>query len=405
MTSSAGKFKRIPLWEAFGSQDMHVFGGFNLFESLINKKEWFVLTLTDPYFLYKRPENDPKSMDIFSEFTDEELNRLCLNPNTFFMFNYMWEGSSYKDYNYFELLTVSALRKGIPLEKIFFVSSNLKDELVYNLWQKQYYPQDRINVISFNYFAEYMGRHLYEGVTIDQTVANIKEDQKFFLSLNRRVRPYRAYTVYKLFASQIKKNTMMSYDRVSFDDVRQFADIRKSIDPKVFQELIDSAPSVLDFHDFNINWACEPCEAARPVGLFEKSLISLVSETLFDTAKGSSLFYSEKTFKPILYNHPIMIFGQPGLNTTLSDVGFKCYNKHFDLSFDLIEDHVTRVDSQVKQLETLHDNLEAMSVNRKIEWVLQDRETMEYNKEALRAQDFNRKKLQVFIDIVKSVSE
>jgi hypothetical protein len=279
----------------------------------------------------------------------------------------------------------------------------LKDELTYNLWQKQSYPRNRINVVVFNYFAEYIGRHLYESISIDQTVANIKEDQKFFLSLNRRIRPYRAYTVYKLFSSHIKKNTMISYDRMTFDDVRSVKPGK--VDPKIFQALIESAPSVLDFYDFQVNWACEPCEAARPIQLFEKTIISLVSETLFNTADKTSLFYSEKTFKPMLYNHPVMIFGQPGLNTTLGDVGFKPYTKHFNLSFDLIEDHADRVDHQVRQLETLHDNLEAMSVNRKIEWILQDRETMEYNKEALRAQDFNRKKLQVFIDIVKSVSE
>lgn len=405
MTSSAGKFRRIPLWEAFGSQDMHVFGGVNIFDSLVNKKEWLVLTLADPYFLYKQPENDPKVMDIFSEFTAAELSRLQLNPNTFFMFNYMWEGSSYEDYNYFELLTVSALRKGIPLEKIFFVSSNLKDEIVYNLWQRQHYPRDRINVVVFNYFAEYMGRHLYEGVTIDQTVAGMKEDQKFFLSLNRRVRPYRAYTVYKLFASQIKKNTMMSYDRMTYVDVAAIDFRYKTVDPKIFEELVASAPSVLDFHDFSKNWACEPCEAARPVHLFENSLISLVSETLFETNGKSSLFYSEKTFKPILYNHPIMIFGQPGLNTTLTDVGFKCYDKYFDLSFDLIEDHVGRLDAQVKQLEILNDKLESMSVNQRIEWLLQDRKTLEYNKEALRAQVFNKKKLNEFIELVKAQVE
>lgn len=405
MTSSAGKFKRIPLWEAFGSQDMHVFGGFNIFDSLINKKEWFVLTLEEPYFLYKRPENDPKIMDIFSEFTDAEINRLRLNPTTFFMFNYMWEGSSYEDYNYFELLTVSALRKGIPLEKIFFVSSNLKDEIVYNHWQRQHYPRDRINVINFNYFAEYMGRHLYEGVTIDQTVANIKEDQKFFLSLNRRVRPYRAYTVYKLFASHIKKNTMMSYDRISFDDVAAINFRYKTIDPEIFKKLVESAPSVLDFHDFSKNWACEPCEAARPTGLFEKSLISLVSETLFETNGKSSLFYSEKTFKPILYNHPIVIFGQPGLNTTLSTVGFKCYNNYFDLSFDYIEDHVVRLDAQLKQLEILNDKLESMTIKQRVDWLLQDRETLEYNKNALVKQVYNKKKLNELIEIVKNQCE
>jgi hypothetical protein len=36
---------------------------------------------------------------------------------------------------------------------------------------------------------------------------------------------------------------------------------------------------------------------------------------------------------------------------------------------------------------------------------MQDRATLEHNKEALLAQEFNKKKLQKLIDIVKSVAE
>jgi hypothetical protein len=82
-----------------------------------------------------------------------------------------------------------------------------------------------------------------------------------------------------------------------------------------------------------------------------------------------------------------MIFGQPGLNTSLELVGFKQYNNYFDLSFDTIEDHVTRVNTQIEQLEILNDKLACMTGNQKVEWVFQDRDTLEYNKEALRAQE------------------
>jgi hypothetical protein len=404
MISSAGKFKRVPLANSFGSYSVTAFG-INIFNSLLNEKEWIVLVLDLPYFQVDQKENDPKEMDIFSEMSADELHRLQFASNTFFMLNYLWEGNGHTHYNFWELLTCSALRHNIPLEKIFFISSNLKNEEQYNIWQSIYYPNSRINVICFNFFADYVQQKLKHNISIDTTVKNIKEDQKFFLSLNRRKRSFRIYTIYKIFESNFYKNTAISYDKLVSSHPQEHPEIYQNIDPDIYQRLMESSPAVLDFSDFEQNWACEPKDAIMPSSLFDKSLISLVGETLFETNGSTELFYSEKTFKPMLFNHPIMIFGQPGLNTYLETVGFKNYSCYFDLSFDNIENHVTRINAQVSQLEVLNDRLSGMKISQRIEWFLQGRETLEYNKEALRAQDFNKKKLQKLIDIVKSITE
>jgi len=404
MTSSAGKFRRQTLPNAFGSFTVNAYG-INIFDSLLNNKEWIVLVLDLPYFQVNAKENDPKEMDIFSEMDSDELYKLQFSSNTFFMLNYTWEGSGHVQYNFWELLTCSALRHNIPLEKIFFISSNLRDEEQYNIWQSIHYPNNRINVVCFNYFAEYVNQKLNYNISIDTTVKNIKEDQKFFLSLNRRKRSFRIYTIYKIFESNFYKNTAISYDKLIPSHPQEHPEIYQNINPDTYRRLMESSPAVLDFADFEQNWACEPKDAIMPASLFDKSLISLVSETLFETNGSTELFYSEKTFKPMLFNHPIMIFGQPGLNTYLETVGFKNYSCYFDLSFDNIENHVARINAQIAQLEVLNDRLSRMNISQKIEWFLQGRETLEYNKEALRAQDFNKKKLQKFIDIVKTITE
>lgn len=398
------KFRRQTLQEAFGGYEVRVFG-VNIFNSLLKNNEWIVFTLELPYYDFTATANSPKVMDIFEELTNDEIQRLKNSTNTFFILNYSWEGSGYKFYNFWELLTCSALRHDIPLEKIFFISSNLKDEEQYNIWQSRYYPTSRINVICFNFFAEYVQQKLKHNISIDTTINNIKEDQKFFLSLNRRKRSFRIYTIYKIFESNFYKNTAISYDKLISSHPQEHPEIYQNIDPDIYQRLMESSPAVLDFADFEQNWACEPKDAIMPASLFDKSLISLVGETLFETNGSTELFYSEKTFKPMLFNHPIMIFGQPGLNTYLETVGFKNYSCYFDLSFDNIENHVARINAQIAQLEVLNDRLSRMNISQRIEWFLQGRETLEYNKEALRAQDFNKKKLQKLIDIVKSITE
>ena len=59
MTSSVGKFRRQPLSLAFGSFNVNAFG-INIFDSLLNNKEWIVLELDLPYFQVNAKENDPK---------------------------------------------------------------------------------------------------------------------------------------------------------------------------------------------------------------------------------------------------------------------------------------------------------------------------------------------------------
>jgi hypothetical protein len=401
MTAAKIFFQRQTLEDALGQdvlENRDTFFGVDVFDSLLFNKEWIGFMLA-PYL--NLPKCSPNQIDIFSELTSSELNRLRRNPNTMLMFNYVWEGNSYKVFNFWEMLTCSALRHGIPSEKIFFFSSNLRDEEQYDIWQRANMPDQRINVIAFNFFANWSLNQIE--YTIDHAVDSIKKNHKLFLSMNRRLREMRVYTIYKIFESRLFENTMISYDQLTKDSLSTNLD--SNVDLDTYERLIDSSPSVLDFPNFSENWACTPISAALPTPLFEKTIISLISETLFDTHNNSSLFFSEKTFKPMLYYHPIMIFGQPELNTYLEKIGFKNYKNYFDLSFDTIEDHVTRINLQVAQLEILNDRLACMTADQRVDWVMQDRETLEYNKEALQAQDFNKKQIQKLIDIVKSMTE
>jgi hypothetical protein len=376
--------------------------GISIYSDLMCKIEWLILKLKIPYYSSQDPKNSPENIDILSNFTYDEIARLRKSTNTLFAFNYLMEGNSYKWYNFYQMLTLSGIKHQIPPEKIFFLSSNILEEQAYANWQKINYPNYKINVVSFNYFANIVQNFSDTPVTIDQTVSKIKENTKHFLSLNRRKHPMRVYTCYKIWKSSIYYDTLISYDKILPTDIRYGYDHELKF---LLEKFMDSSPSVLDFSDFDKNWAFEPAGASNPIGLFERSLISLVSETLTDSEDGTSLFYSEKTFKAMLNNHPIMIFGQTGINLTLEKIGFKNYKNYFDLEFDKINNTYSRIDMQINQLEQINDQLCSMSVSQKIDWFLQDRETLEYNKNALKSQDYSRKKLEIFIDIVKSIIE
>jgi hypothetical protein len=350
---------------------------------LLTKKQlkgytFLVAKLSFPFHLGDtQPEKNPlvcsKNYDMLATLDSSTLHKLRTDPKTFFVLDGLLEGESYYYYNYFQLLTNCGIKYNIPAKKIFFLSSNLYDEDAYNLWRTTDY---KINVIPFNIwdrsFIKNNNLVLYFSLSVDKTISNIKKGKhKNFLCLNRRLRPFRLMTIDLILNSSILDNTLLSHDAC-----------------------LGLPPRILDRADFENSWA-----HTMPKQLFHNTLISTVSETLGDSNNNTSLFYSEKTFKPMVYNQPVFIFGQPGINTHLEKIGYKTYSKYFDLSFDTITDSLTRLKSQIAQLEYLNSSLK--TIDDQIDWYLQGRDIIEHNKQELREQTFNKKQFEKFVSLVR----
>jgi len=325
--------------------------------------------------------------DVLSIFSTDEIERLKHDKNTFFVFDYICEGTSYKEYlNFFDTLESNARKYDIPFYKIFFLSGNLADE--------KNYKNKNINVISFNRWDYFMS---FENVPIKNDLDGVVD----FLNLNRVIRYFRTLTILKLVSSSIKHNLKISYDYLSLELLKSTAETHflttgNAIDYALLDQLSKSSPSVLDRTDFNINWASD-----MPDHLFKSTLLSLVSETLEKSMEGTSIFYSEKTFKPMVFNHPICIFGQPNANRYLENLGYKTYEKYFDLSFDSIEDYSKRLDAQVGSLELLNERLLSMTSKQKLDWYMQGIDVIEHNKQTMKEQVFNKNKAGVFLESLK----
>ena len=64
---------------------------------------------------------------------------------------------------------------------------------------------------------------------------------------------------------------------------------------------------------------------------------SIVSETLVE----EKLYVSEKSFKPLAFQHPFIIYGTPGNLKYLQSLGFETFNHLFDESYDnIINPHI-----------------------------------------------------------------
>lgn len=81
---------------------------------------------------------------------------------------------------------------------------------------------------------------------------------------------------------------------------------------------------------------------------YNTTAFSIVAETVISSKL--PLFVTEKTFKPLAYEHPFIVYGQPGILDFLHSLGFETFENVFDESYDNIIDDKTRLDNIAIQI-------------------------------------------------------
>lgn len=344
-------------------------------------------------------------VDFFSILDNSEILNIKNDPKCYFVFDYSKEGTSYKWFNFYELLERSAEKYNVPFYKIVYISSNIKEIESYNEWCKQTDKEPQFKILTLNFWDSIFIRDLEINVSLDDTVRDLRNKyQKDFLNFNRRKRPHRILSVFNLYNNRCSDNGFISCDKITEQDItnlswhlKEYFDI--DIDVSKWNTFAENTPLILDRPDFETNWA-----DTKPEDLFKSTLFSLVGETLVEelwNTSGPSLFYSEKTFKPMLYNHPILIIGQPESNKFINKLGYNTYDKYFNLDFDTEKNSIDRINLIIKETSRVCKILDNLNLESKIEWLLQDKETIIKNKEVLKEQAFNKKQISNFIKLLR----
>ena len=66
---------------------------------------------------------------------------------------------------------------------------------------------------------------------------------------------------------------------------------------------------------------------------YEKTLVSLITETNFDVAECT---LTEKSFKPLYNKHPFIIVGVPGALKGLQELGFRTFSDFWSEEYDTL---------------------------------------------------------------------
>ena len=339
--------------------------------------------------------------DFFTYVKKKVQNQMKEDKKCFFLFDASTEGfSTIYGEPYFDILYKMAQKYDIDPRRIFFTSSNMKDNDNIMRYNMEHNIKTSINVFTYLNFEQMIfgtaGQteiELGENIDVDAIVekrintavkrTKIKyhhpEFSKLGLSLSRVNRPHRTFSAMEIFNSNHFKDMYVSHGSLKGMNLDYYLTEMPFPNSGVnFQQLKNfkkQLPLIVDTEDFKTNHA-----TALHSDLNDQSLFQIVNETFVNDWHGTSLFWSEKTFRSIYHMQPFVIWGQPGINKRMVDYGYKLYDDWFDLSFDDINDPVKRWRALWKEVRKQMDYIRTLpTVKQHIRWKFKNERVLVHN--------------------------
>jgi len=188
-----------------------------------------------------------------------------------------------------------------------------------------------------------------------------KQYQKSFINFNRRWRTHRP-----LFVSLLHCYGLINKGFVSLGETGEVSYIWNDVFFRMLQVVDDDIKNILlahkaeitnipnlyvDTDDLSINLSSLNDNPTTTTKLYEDSYFSVVSETCFFDGVGR--FLTEKTFKPIVYQHPFILIAPAKSLEFLRKMGYKTFNPFIDESYDNVENDIERMKLVLKETERL----------------------------------------------------
>jgi hypothetical protein len=288
-----------------------------------------------------------------------------------------------------------------------YFSAGLDSHELHNQYCERKGITDKINIYSCNTWES----SLLMNSQLKDINYTLKLREKTFLCFNRIFRSHRVAMLGLLYSMDLVKNSFYSFfsDSTYTDKPAPendlFKQIRRAVDITVANTAIngymanrDKLPLTL-----NISWQNNANYIrVEDIKLFQDSYFSLVTETFFFgvTHPGQehdedAIFFTEKTYKPILMKHPFIIAGRPHMLKYLRQLGYRTFSPFIDESYDSIEDSGDRlmaIVAEVNRLNNFTDD-EWMSWQRNVQNIVEHNHSVIVNRKhyqyAFRRPSFN----------------
>jgi hypothetical protein len=185
-----------------------------------------------------------------------------------------------------------------------------------------------------------------EEITLLETVSSIKT--KNFLSYNGNFRSGRLALVSEIIRNNLDNKSYISFIGGTFLKIENCvpeATKMLSNEGKTFLEkyVNNWTPKYIDINAEEKHSDILKSDKRHYLNTY----FSLVTET--ETSK-NVLFLTEKIFKPIVFYHPFIVWGQPHTLTYLRSLGYETFPEIFSEEYDEIEDERLRLELIVDQI-------------------------------------------------------
>ena len=272
----------------------------------------------------------------------EKLKEKLRNRTAIVYYDQSWEGFPMTEY--FEKLYTTFKKSELPPSQFVFSTSNLLEKDIHDEWCNQLSIQDRMLVISANFFAELSSQqNFYKGEITFNEHLNYKSSNliTLFNCLNRVIREHRIcflamLNYYNLLDSNKVSHPVFSYGTEIQIDHPAFANSN-------MHKVLSKLPLILDSNKFEVNKAQNFYKE-----VYLDSWVTVVTETI--ASDSNTMFFSEKIFKPIRARHPFILVGISKSLSELKRQGFRTFDAWWDESYDDIEDVTDRMDAICKVL-------------------------------------------------------
>lgn len=265
-------------------------------------------------------------------------------------------GMQYDNYVWLDNLS---LKYNLSKESLYIITTNFRaNEMRDNLVESGHVRKDSYSILEYSYFAtniwfwppgyvtdpdfSIQSRKLLS----DQLPKILNEkDRKKFLNFNRIPKLHRVL-LYGMFNSveELKDSaitTLGASENGAKDAFHAFvsndvnSDFTYKNDLLRFYSTYDSSQHAwYDEPDMENNKA-----SSLNLEAHSKTFINIISESLIHP---TTIFFSEKTFKPILVCQPFILVGNPHSLRSLREQGYKTFSRWWDESYDEEEDFYKR---------------------------------------------------------------
>ena len=337
-------------------------------------------------------EKNPAMRNLFS-FVKPDTLRDMQNGKAYFLIDQTHEG--YQTPWLWDWFYNTCTEYNVPTQQIIYLTGNMEADAQYKEWaSSKGLPADML-VIGWPHFENVIwevasgytefgiqnpGKVVYRKLPdFEHHVAYKKirtGDIKTFNILQKRTRSHRLWFYKYLFDADLIKNNIVSMNAFDASQTYMEGRVMQSDDyDRVSNGLPihpEETPAGYDPEIFHSHDGWKFILALNDLTMMQ-SWCTVVSEASCSDWEGTC-FLSEKTFKPVVCQHPFIIMGSKGSLKNLQKLGYKTFAPYIDESYDELDTwgRMEAITAEMKRIQQ-------MPLHLKFEWLSNIEGILKYN--------------------------